>query len=172
MEKFVYHGSKNELDGKLAVPKRNIRTQSNEQGEKKVIFDEESFHATPHKWIALAYTCHEAPHEMDGKTSHYGMGVDLYSNSKTVHIFGFHSLEESLQVMYGSGGYVYHFGPDEFIYKEGLGDMEVVALKPVKPITIERINNPVDEMRQLGVQFEFVDLSLSENERFRDYSKS
>jgi hypothetical protein len=94
MEKFVYHGSRKEFDSEKARPKRNVRTQPDESGEMKVVFDQESFHATPHKWIALAYTCHRAPYEIDGKIAHYGMGVDLYGNDQTVVILGFESLEK------------------------------------------------------------------------------
>ena len=165
----VYHGSHKELDSAHAIPKRNIRSRTNERGEEEVIFDQESFHATPYKWIALAYTYHAVPYEINGKTAQHGMGVNLYQNTKTVAIFGFVSLDESLQQMYGDGGYVYHFGKDKFIYKEGLGNLEVIATEPTKPITVERIDNPVEEMRRLGVNFEFIDLGLPENEAQRNY---
>lgn len=72
--------------------------------------------------------------------------------------------------MYGEGGYVYHFGPDKFLYKEGLGDREVIAEEPLDPLAKERVENPVVEMKKLGVSFVFVDLSLSENEDQRDYT--
>ncbi len=170
MEKFVYHGSHKEFDSPEARPKRNVRTQPSETGEMKVVFDQESFHATPHKWIALAYTCHRAPYKIDGKIAHYGMGVDLYGNDQTVVILGFGSLEESLQKMYGDGGYVYHFGTDKFLYKEGLGDREVIAEEVVSPVTVERVENPVEEMKNLGVSFMFVNLGLPENEDQRDYA--
>jgi hypothetical protein len=130
MEKIVYHGSHQEFDSEKARPKRNVRTQPDESGEVKVVFDQESFHATPHKWIALAYTCRRAPYEIDGKKTRYSMGVDLDGNDQTVRILGFESLEKSLEQMYGEGGYVYHFGPDKFLYKEGLGSREVIAEEP------------------------------------------
>lgn len=169
-DKFVYHGSPWEFDSEYANPKRNIRQRWNKETETyDVIFDQESFHATPHKWIALAYTYKPAPFEIDGKTAHYNMGVNLYRNTKDVGIFGFNSLEESLKVMYGDGGYVYHFDKDTFLYKEGLGDLEVVAEKPTKPVTIERVDDPVAEMKKLGVTFNFFDLALPENEKDRNY---
>jgi hypothetical protein len=169
MEKFVYHGSHKEFDSDEAKPKRNIRSRESESGEEEIIFDQESFHATPHKWIALAYTCKSVPHEIGGKIAHYSMGVSLYENNKIVEIFGFNSLEESLQKLYGEGGYIYHFGKDKFLYKEGLGDLEVIAEAPTKPVTIERVDDPVGEMEKLGVTFHFTDLGLPENEKLRNY---
>ena len=171
-EEEVYHGSHQEFDSDHATPRRNVRTRTNEQGVEVVTFDQESFHATPHKWIALAYTYHTAPYEIDGKIAHYGMGVDLYQDpdAKTVVILGFGSLEESLQKMYGEGGYVYHFGKDRFIYKEGLGNLEVITTEPTKPVVAEKISNPVEEMKKLGVNFEFIDLGLPENEAQRNYT--
>ncbi len=161
-DKHVYHGSPRELDADHAIPKRNVR--GNTEGQ--VIFDEESFHATPHKWIALAYTYTPVPYELDGKTVQYNMGVNLYENTKEVAIFGFHSLKESLGVLYGNGGYLYHFDKDKFIYKEGLGNSEVIISEPTKPITVEQILNPVEEMKKLGVTFDFIDLALPENKKY------
>ncbi len=170
MEKYVYHGSHEEFDSDEAKPKRNVRSRENESGEEEIIFDQESFHATPHKWIALAYTYKSIPHEIEGRIAHYGMGVSLYENNKKVEIFGFDSLEESLQKLYGEGGYVYHFDKDKFLYKEGLGDLEVIAEEPTKPITVEKVDDPVAEMKKLGVTFHFTDLDLPENEELRDCS--
>ncbi len=170
--KFVYHGSPREFDSEQAVPKRNIRqTWNKETSSYDVIFDQESFHATPHKWIALAYTYKSIPYEMEGKIAHYNIGVSLYNNTNEVNIFGFNSLEESLEVLYGDGGYLYHFDEDKFVYKEGLGNLEVIAEEPTTPITVERIEDPIAEMKKLGVSFNFIDLALAENEKFRNYSK-
>lgn len=168
--KYVFHGSSKEFDSDHAIPRRNIRTNIAENGEEKVVFDQESFHATPHKWIALAYTYKSVPHEIDEKIAHYGMGVNLYGDTQEVSILGFNSLEESLEAIYGEGGYVYHFDKDTFIYKEGLGSREVIAEEPTKPITLERVDDPVTEMKKLSVSFQFIDLSLPENEKLRKYS--
>lgn len=168
--KFVYHGSPREFDSEHANPKRNVRRRWNKETESyDVIFDQESFHATPHKWIALAYTYKSAPFEIDGKTAHYNMGVSLYDNTNEVDIFGFNSLEESLKVLYGDGGYLYHFDKDKFLYKEGLGNLEVIAEEPTKPVTVERVEDPVAEMKKLRVTFRFIDLALPENEEHRNY---
>jgi hypothetical protein len=169
-DKFVYHGSPREFDSEYANPKRSIRQRWNKETEAyDIIFDQEAFHATPHRWIALAYTYKSAPFEIDGKTAHYSMGVSLYQNTKDVGIFGFNSLEESLKVMYGDGGYLYYFDKGAFLHKEGLGNLEVVAEKPIKPVTIERVDDPVAEMKKLGVTFNFFDLALPENEKDRNY---
>ena len=107
------------------------------------------------------------PIEREGVRGKYGMGVSLYDNNKSVMIVGVDSLEQSLNVLYGEGGYLYHFNNETFVYKEGLGDLEVVSNEPTKPIEIERIDNPVEEMLKLGVTFEFVDISLEQNSKYR-----
>ncbi len=151
-EKFVFHGSPRPLDASEAIPRRNIREQ-----EGVIVFDEESFHATPHKWIALAYTYH--PESLPKLDEEYSMAVNLYSEEKEVIIFGVGSLEESLRVLYQNGGYLYHFDEGNFIYKEGLGSQEVIATEPTTPLHMERVADPVAEMKKLGVVFTFIDLA-------------
>lgn len=169
-DKYVYHGSPREIEGELAIPKRNIRNRWNKETETyDIIFDQESFHATPHKWIALAYTYKSVPYEIDGKTAHYNIGVSLYDTNNEVIILGFKSLEDSLEKLYGQGGYVYHFDKDKFLHKEGLGNREVIVEESIKPIEVERVDNPVEVMKKLGVIFNFVDLALPENENQRNY---
>lgn len=165
----VYHGSPREFDSDVAKPKRNIRTREGANGEREVVFDQESFHATPHKWIALAYTYKAVPHEIDGQTAHYGAAVSLHEDTHEVEILGFDSLEASLEKLYGEGGYIYHFDKDKFLYKEGLGNLEVIAEEPTRAIEVERVDNPVEEMKKLGVTFHFTDLGLPENEGERNY---
>jgi hypothetical protein len=168
---YVYHGSHKQFDSDHARPKRNRRIRIGENGEEKVIFDQESFHATPHKWIALAYTYKAKPYEINGKTAHYNMGVSLYENKKEVEILGFNSLEESLKEIYGEGGYIYYFDKDSFSHKDGLGNLEVIVTEPTKPVKVERIEDPVEEMKKLGITFRFIDLGLQENEDRRNYYK-
>ena len=146
-QESVFHGSPELFDDAVANPRRNIRTVGEE-----VIFNEESFYATPHKWIALAYTYQ--PKQINGGGV-YKMAVDLYSDNKEVVIFGVGSLDESLEVLYGDGGYLYHFDSDNFIYKEGLGSQEVIATEPTAPIAVEKIDDPIEAMRELGVTFKF-----------------
>jgi len=165
----VHHGSSSEFDSYFALPKRQKRFKTSEVGELVIIFDEQSFHATPHKWIAPAYTYSGKPHEIDGKVAHYNMGVSLYENNCKIIIHGFGSLEESIEVLYGDGGYIYHFDKDKFIHKEGLDNLEVLVQEPTKPVSVERVDDPVEEMKKLGVTFEFEDLSLPKNEQFRSY---
>lgn len=163
-KKFVFHGTPKVFDAETANPRLNQRI--NLEGE--VIFNEESFHATPHKWIALAYTY--TPKHIDGlgEEVFYSMGVDLYSDEKVVTVLGVGSLEESLAQLYGAGGYVYHFDNGDFIYKEGLGSQEVIATSPTEPLQMERVEDPVEEMIDMGVTFHFIDLSLPENAEERD----
>lgn len=154
-EKFVFHGSPKEFDAKTANPRLNRRV--NLEGE--VVFDEKSFHATPHKWIALAYTYTPKPIESLGDEAYYSMGVDLHSEEKIVTVLGIGSLEDSLNQLYGTGGYLYHFDNGDFIYKEGLGSQEVIATSPTEPLHMERVDDPVKRMGELGVIFNFIDLS-------------
>lgn len=163
-EKFVFHGSPRQFDAETANPKLNQRI--NAAGE--TIFNEESFHATPHKWIALAYTYTPKPIEGLGEEAYYSMGVNLYSDKKEVAIYGVGSLEESLEHLYGNGGYLYHFDNGDFIYKEGLGSQEVIANSPTTPLHSERVENPVKTMQELGVTFHFIDVSLEENSDLRN----
>ena len=167
---FVYHGSPREFNSEYAVPKRNIRTKwDNVTKSNKTIFDQESFHATPYKWIALAYTYRSEPFEIDGKKAHYNMGVSLYDDTTEISVYGFNSLEDSLRVLYGNGGYLYIFYADNFIHKDGLGNREVISEKSVKPVAVEHISDPVSEIQKLGVTFKFIDLALPENEDCRNY---
>ncbi len=164
--KRVYHGSPQEF-GKVK-PKENIRTRI-EDGEEIVVFHDISFHATPHRWVALAYTYdgHQT-FEHKGKQVHYNMGVDLYGDEKNIAVYGIGSLEESLMKLYGKGGYVYQYDAGHFFYTEGLGNREVITQQEVDPIEVEHVVNPVEELRKEGVTFTFFDLSLPENAGFSD----
>jgi hypothetical protein len=90
----------------------------------------------------------------------YSMGVNLYSDAKEVAVFGIHSLEESLEKLYGEGGYLYEFNDGNFISVDGLGSEELIAIQPEKPVSMTRIENPVAEMQALGVTFVFFDVSV------------
>jgi len=164
-DNFVFHGSKESFE--IANPKKNIRSRLTKEGESEIVFEGISFHATPYKWIALAYTYNRAIKEINGKKFIYTMGVDLYNHDKELEIYGIGSLEESLKILYGSGGYVYHFDKNKFIYTEGLGNLEVISKESIEPIEIEHISDPVEQMKNLGVTFKFLDLSLPENENDR-----
>ena len=160
----VFHGTDKLFDQERAIPRLNRRVHTDEKGEQVVHFEKVSFHATPHRWIALAYTYTEnKSREVNGETYRYNMGVSLYENTKQVAIYGFGSLEESLSVLYGDGGYLYHFNGNDFYYTEGLGNLEVIVENPTEPMRVERIDNPVEEMKKEGVTFHFFDLSLPEN---------
>lgn len=153
--RYVYHGSKEPFD--MAIPKRQVRGKKNAEGILQVTFDQISFHATLHRWIALAYT-----HDWktipgtDGK--YFSMGVDLYEYTPEIEIFGIGSLEKSLQELYGAGGYLMGFDEKDFHHTQGLGNLEVISTTPIKPVFIERIDDPVAEMRAAGVQFRFTNI--------------
>ncbi len=166
--KTVFHGTHEKFDSEEAKPKRQVRTRTNESGVEEVIFDEESFHATLHRWVALAYTEKSKPIEGYDFKAEYAMAVSLYEDNKKLAIIGVESLEHSLEVLYGEGGYVYHFEEDKFIHKEGLGELEIITHDPALPIEVERVDDPVAQMKDLGVSFEFIDVSLPENAHFRD----
>lgn len=155
-EKYVYHGSKELFES--VIPKRQIRSQLQKDGTRKVIFDDISFHATPYKWIALAYMYDLKPFKIGEKTTHYNMGVSLYNNTEELEIFGSNSLEESLKEMYGAGGYLFVFEKDKFFHVEGLGDLEVITKESLTPYKVEKIKDPVAELKQLGIKFNFIDL--------------
>ena len=163
----VYHGSPVEFG--TVKPKENKRLRF-EDGKEVITFQDISFHATPHKWIALAYALDgKQLYECDGKQACYNMGVSLFENNMTVVVYGVNSLEESLEKLYGKRGYIYEYDAEHFFYTEGLGPLEVITKKEIDPLKSEYIENPIEEMKKLGVKFEFVDLRLPENEHMRDY---
>ena len=98
------------------------------------------------------------------------MGVSLYEKDQlVVVIYGFESLEKSLEKLYGYGGYLYIFDKDKFFHTKGLGSLEVITKEAIKPLSIERIDNPVKELETFGIKFKYVDLSKPENESLRNY---
>lgn len=165
--KYVYHGSQKFHD--KAVPVRNRRSKKQKDGTVVTIFDQESFHATPHKWIAVAYTYTPARYEIDGKTAHHNIGVDLYDHKKKLEIYGFESLEKSLKALYGEGGYVTSFNAKDFHYTEGLGNLELITTKEIDAVEVEQIKDPLSFLKKEGVEFEYIDLGKPENESRRNY---
>ncbi len=164
-EQYVYHGSHELFE--TVEPKRQRRSRKGKEGEYETIFDEVSFHSTPYRWIALAYIFTPKKYLFEGKTCSYLMGVDLYKHTESVEIFGFESLEKSLQAMYCDGGYLFVFDKQDFFYTEGLGNLEVITKDNLKPFKIERIDDPVAELKKLGITFGFVDLAKPENADLR-----
>jgi len=158
-QNYVYHGSHEIFD--VVAPKKQVRIRDG-----KEIFNEISFHATPYKWIALAYTCIQKPISLNGKKTNYMMGVSLYNHALKVDIFGIESLERSLEEMYGQGGYLYVFDKKDFYHTEGLGNLEVITKDPIKPIRVDKIDNPIEEMKKERVKFNFIDLTLAKNAEY------
>lgn len=141
----VFHGSPNHRIKKV-IPKRNRRGKI-VSGDHISTFDQDSFHATPHRWIALAYLYQEVPG--------YSMGVDLYGTEVQVFIIGPMDLEDSLQRLYENGGYLHRFNSSDFWWCEGLGYREVITDKEISPLEVMFIKNPVAEMKAAGVEFIF-----------------
>lgn len=148
---IVFHGSPlHQIE--VVVPKQNRRTQMVD--EKLVtVFDQLSFHASPFRWIALAYLYRE--------NALHHMGVNLYGEKAEVLITGPNTLEESLAFLYGNGGYLHLFDAKDFWWCEGLGSCEVITNKQVCPLEIKFIKDPISEMKEDGVQFLFTKKSLS-----------
>jgi hypothetical protein len=167
-DKYVYHGSKEIFD--IAVPKRQRRAKITKSGAIKTFYDDISFHATPYRWISIVYTDDQSPYEIfDGRGVHYNRGVDLYKYKEEVEIYGFYSLENSLEKLYGKGGYVFTFEKDKFSHVKGLGNFEMITKDSIKPLRIERVDDPVSELKKLGISFKFINLADGENEKFRNY---
>jgi hypothetical protein len=82
---------------------------------------------------------------------------------------GFESLEKSLEKLYGEGGYLFLFEKEKFFHTEGLGDLEVITKEHLKPFKVERIDDPIAELKKLGISFTFRDLSEQKNEKWRNY---
>lgn len=159
---FVYHGSPERFE--TVTPKRNIRSKLHKNGEREVIFDDISFHATPYKWIALAYTLNrKRAYENGEKKVEYNMGVSLYDHDEELTIYGAESLEASLEKLYGAGGYLLTFERAKFYHTVGLGNLELITKENLKPLKIEYITDPVAELRKLGIKFKFVNLAEQEN---------
>lgn len=148
----VYHGSEHHFE--IAKPSWTRRVNIN----REVVYKGVSLHATPHKWIGLAYTAKKgAGYIHKGKKLRFNMGVSLHTNNMIVHISGKKSLEYSLDKLYGDGGYLYTFDANKFKHVKDLGELEVLSYNQEVPKKIEFIKNPVKEMEKLGVIFRFHD---------------
>lgn len=161
---YVFHGSHELFD--IAIPRRQVRKGFNPDpnGEKYVtVFDDISFHATPYKWIALNYICQCQNVIYQGKEYWHNTGVNLKKYEEVIEVCGVESLEKSLEVLFGQGGYLYTFDAKDFAWQEGLGINEVIAKKNTNYISVERIDDPVAEIKKLGIPFVFTDLTLPEN---------
>jgi hypothetical protein len=163
--KYVYHGSPYFFE--TANPSQHLRTQR--EGNKQVtIFDDISFHCAKYKWIALAYTYdRQQTYVFNKKLVKYNISINLYKNEKYIFIHGFETLQKSLKKLYGNGGYVYSYDAKKFFHTEGLGTLEVITQKAIKPLIVKKIKNPVSELRKLGVKFMFIDLAKKANTKKR-----
>ena len=154
----VYHGSSHNF--KVAKP---FHTTRGHIKNGKAILDYEgiSLHATPYKWIGLAYTANRLPYIHNNIKKKFNFGVpvrekDHEFNRQNVEIHGKQSLEYSLKKLYGNGGYLYTFNENKFKWVKGLGVNEVISYDEQVPKKIEFIKDPVKEMKKLGVNFVFI----------------
>jgi len=162
-EKYVYHGSHELFE--TAIPKRQRRKSKSFNGKGWVtVFDEISFHTTPYKWIALNYICQCQNISYEGKEYWHATGVSLKKYKEKIEVYGVESLEKSLEILYGKGGYLFTFDAKHFHHQEGLGELERISKKDMKPLSVERINDPVAELKKLGIAFKFIDITLPENQ--------
>lgn len=152
----VYHGSRLKFD--IAKPSFTMRAKLI-KGERHVAYEGISLHASPHKWIALSYTDNRQWFIKNGKKEYFRVGVSLFNNNKKIYITGKRNLEYSLKKIYGNGGYLYTFDAKNFKHVKGLGPLEVLSYEEQKPNRIEFIKNPVKEMKKLGVNFIFIDIT-------------
>jgi hypothetical protein len=64
--------------------------------------------------------------------------------------------------LYGDGGYVMTFRKEDFFHTTGLGAHEVITQKSLEPLSIERVDDPVAELKKMGIRFNFIDLAKTE----------
>jgi hypothetical protein len=160
----VYHGSSINFD--IAKPSPTGRSHFDKK-KKKYIIDYEgiSLHVTPYKWIALAYMNDKKQHFIHkGHKYKFSMGVsvrkkDSYFKNKRITILGKKSLEYSLKKIYGNGGYLYIFDKNNFKWVKGLGENELLSYDEQVPKKRLYIKFPIEEMKKMGVTFEFIDLT-------------
>lgn len=158
-ERFVYHGSPYLLtEGKPSFHRRVSRSG--------VLFSGITFHATPIKWIAAAYTYQPKVFTLDGRCAYYNVGINLKKHERVIDIYGINSLEFSLKELYGNGGYITMYDPKSFTHKHGLGALECIAYENCTPLKIEYIDNPIKLLTQEGILFRFIDLSIPRNRKF------
>src|SRR5690606_14920293 len=114
-----FHGSHELFEN--VIPKRQIRKgKDSETGEWVNVFDDISFHATPYKWIAIHYIAQNKNVMYKGKEYWVSTAVSLKNYKEEIEIYGVGSLEKSLEILYGQGGYLYTFDAKDFFHQEGL----------------------------------------------------
>jgi len=153
---YVYHGSKYNF----TIARPSYTTRGTIKNNKVSInYEGVSLHATPYKWIALSYIHNRKSFISKGVKKKFSVGVSLFTNDKYITIYGKKNLEYSLQKLYGNGGYLYKFDKKNFTSVKGLGPLEVISYTKQKPLQKIFIQDPVKEMKKLGVKFTFVDIT-------------
>lgn len=163
----VYHGSTVNVD--VVKPSLTKRTQI-KNGKRVILYEGVSLHATKHKWIAMSYLRNKRVAFIHkGKPITFKVGVSLFNKSgkpkkRRIMIYGKRDLEYSLSKLF-TDGYLYTFSSKLFVGNEtikGLGDLEVVSYNEEIPKKKLFIPDPVKTMRNMGVEFIFIDLTKSD----------
>ena len=160
---YVYHGSYLNFD--IAKPSLTGRWDFNEKGKLVRTYKGVSLHATPYKFIAMAYMRNKrAKFIHKGKKKSFSVAVAVGKKSedfynKEIDIYGKRSLEYSLEKIFGEGGYLYTFDAKHFKHVKGLGENEVISLKELKPLKKQFVKDIVGMMKKEGVKFIFHDLT-------------
>lgn len=146
--KKVYHGSFAKFD--VGEPKLNTRIGTKDDPN-RIKYKGYAFHVTPEKYVALSYL-----YDKKSITDNRSAGISLYNKNYQVYIRGTTNLEDTLELLYGKGGYLYHFEDNEwFVWFNGLGDLERITFDKAIPIKRDFIKDPVKAMKDEGVKFIF-----------------
>ena len=125
---LLFHGStsKDLMSGILPYPSNAARGNS-------VVF-------AGKPWVAVSCTAKWDDNDFTQGTVNHG--TQPYMHAKTKHAFD----------RYRVGGYVYAVSPLTFEHREGLTSFEFVTDKPITPLWVIFIREPLSVMRALGVQ--------------------
>jgi hypothetical protein len=73
--------------------------------------------------------------------------------------------------LFGNGGYIPFFESKYFHTAKGLGVLEVITKDELSPVKQVFVLDPISELQKHDVSFTFIDLHLSQNQRFIQYSR-
>jgi len=151
--KYVYHGSPNNFN--IAEPSLTTRTTNN-----IVKYSGISLHATKYKYIALSYLYDRNVSFTHNKNKYYfSVAISLFEKDNKVYIFGKKNLDYSLDKLFSKGGYLYTFKSKDFKRVNGLGPLEVISTKSLKPLRKKYIKNVPKEIIKNGGKFIFIDMT-------------
>jgi hypothetical protein len=151
--KYVYHGSPNNFN--IAKPSLTTRMTGD-----IVKYNGISLHATKYKYIALLYLFQRDVGFIHNKNKYYfNVAVSLFEKDCKITIFGKKNLDYSLNKLFSKGGYLYTFNAKDFKWVDGLGPLEVISTKALKPMKKRYIKNVPKEIIKNGGKFIFIDIT-------------